>query len=78
VPCMIASPTLPIGTWVYVAGNGALRHCRATDTSAPADRARHIRTRRIELSYDAARVLCPSLWGRPEACPITVIQMEEP
>ena len=45
VPCMVASPTIPIGEWVWVWGPNThtLRHCRVTDTSMPADRARHIR-----------------------------------
>ena len=77
VPCMIASPTLPIGAWVWVygKGTGALQHCRVTDTSAPRDKARHIRLKRVELSYSAAQVLCSTMRGKPEECEILVIRV---
>ena len=77
VGCMLASPTIPIGEWVYVAGNGALRYCRVTDTSQPADRARHIRTRRIELDYASAAALCGSTHEPPARCPVLIFRLEE-
>jgi hypothetical protein len=81
VPCMIASPTIPIGSWVWVYGRntGVLRWCRVTDTSAKRDKARHIRMRRVELSWEAALSLCGrrAMKDRPERCPIVVIQVNE-
>jgi len=47
------------------------------DVSAPADRARHIRTKRVaELSFEAARTLCGAraLQGPPERCPVWVFK----
>jgi hypothetical protein len=81
VPCMIASPTIPIGSWVWVYGRntGVVRECRVTDTSAQKDRARHIKLRRIELSWEAAVSLCgrAAMKDRPEHCPILVIKINE-
>jgi hypothetical protein len=81
VPCMIASPTIPIGEWVWVWGRNTkvLRHCRITDTSEARDKARHIRLRRVELSYEAARALCgaAAMQEPPSGCPIIIIRLEE-
>lgn len=81
VPCMIASPTIPIGTWVNVYGvnTGVVRECRVTDTSAQEDKARHIKLRRIELGYNEAISLCgkKAMKGPPEDCPILVFQVNE-
>jgi hypothetical protein len=78
VGCMISSPTLPLGSWVYVYGRRtrALRYCRITDVSAPKDRERHIRTRRIaELGYPEALSICGVEYinGSSIECPIIVI-----
>lgn len=82
VPCMVSSPYYGVGTWVYVWSHNKqiLRHCRVTDVSAPQDAPRHKRTRRIvELSYELARELCGHEFinSRPEACPVTVIKLNE-
>jgi len=82
VGCMISSPTLPLGSWVYVWGvrGGVLRHCRITDVSAPKDRRRHIRTGRIaELGYPEARDICGIEYinGSSAECPILVISEGE-
>lgn len=81
VSCMIAAPTLEIGEWVYVWGKntGVLRWCRVTDTSQPWDKARHIRTGRIELGYDEAISLCgiEHINDPPRMCPVLVFKLEE-
>jgi hypothetical protein len=81
VGCMISSPTLPLGSWVYVWGvrSKVLRHCRITDVSAPKDRQRHIRTQRIaELSFDAALAICGVEYidSQSKECPILVIRLQ--
>lgn len=78
VGCMISSPTLPLGSWVYVWGvrSQVLRHCRITDVSAPKDKERHMRTKRIaELSFDAALGICGIEYidSQSKECPILVI-----
>ena len=78
VGCMISSPTLPLGSWVYVWGvrSGVLRHCRITDVSKSEDRKRHIRTKRIvELSFDAALEICGIEYidSQSKECPVLVI-----
>lgn len=83
VACMVSSPIYPVGTWVWVWGRSThtLERCRVTDVSASADRARHIRTRRIvELGYDEAKRICGEqhLNDRPEQCPVVVIRVNEP
>mgnify|MGYP000996610000 CR=1 FL=1 len=83
VPCMVSSPIYPVGTWLYVWSHNqkVLRACRVTDVSAPNDRARHIRTRRIvELGYDEAISICGAehINDRPEACPVTVLRVNDP
>ena len=82
VDCMISSPTLPLGTWLYVYGKNTktVLLCRVTDVSAPKDKARHIRTKRIvELGYTAAIRLCgrKNLNNRPEQCPVTIVRDKE-
>jgi hypothetical protein len=82
VSCMVSSPTLAVGSWVYIWGRNThtLRYCRITDVSGPKDKARHIRTKRVaELSYDAALSLCgkAAMKKRPESCPIIIIQVNE-
>jgi hypothetical protein len=82
VGCMVSSPTYPIGTWLYLYGKNtaALRYCRVTDVSAPKDRARHLRTKRVvELSYEAARDLCgaAAMDDPPTACPVVVVRVNE-
>jgi len=71
VVCMVAHPTLEIGTWIEVEGPAGTADARVTDTSAPEDRQRHIETRRAEFSYDCARRLCGQSWeGAAAECPI--------
>lgn len=73
VPCMVAHPTQPIGSWLLVIGQqtGTRLTCRVTDTSQPWDRARHIRTGLIELDHDSALRICPPGWtGNSRECPI--------
>lgn len=82
VACMVSSPIYPVGTWIWVWGRTtfALEYCRVTDVSASADRARHIRTRRVvELGYDEAKRICGEehLNDRPEQCPVVVIRVNE-
>lgn len=80
VDCMVSSPRYPLGTWVYVVGlnTGAVERCRITDVSAPKDKARHIRTKRVaELGYEKALRFCgrKHINHRPEQCPILVIKL---
>ena len=73
---MVASYLYPIGTWVYVYGvrSGVLKRCQVVDTSAPKDRARHIRTRRVvEVSYENALALCTHLDEPVVECPVIVL-----
>ena len=74
--CMVSSPVLPVGRWEYIYGvnTGALRHCLIVDVSAPKDRHRHIKTRRIaEIAFEDARDLCGHTTEPVESCPIIVI-----
>lgn len=74
--CMVSSPTQPIGSWLYVYGQntGALRYCQVVDTSAPRDRARHLRTRRyVELSHEGALIFCGTTRGPVRECPVVVL-----
>ena len=78
VSCMISSPKLPLGSWVYVWGvrSRVLRYCRITDVSAPRDAQRHIRTGRIvELGYTAALAICGAEYinSQSKECPVIVI-----
>lgn len=80
--CMVSSPTLGIGAWVYVYGanTGAIRYCRVTDTSQARDRERHIRTgRAVELSHSTALALCGAahINDPPERCPVWIIAEDE-
>lgn len=75
VGCMLAHPTLDLGVWVLVEGaqTGVRRRCRVTDTSQPQDKARHIRTRLIELDDASARAICPRGWqGKRSECKVLV------
>ncbi len=75
VGCMISSPLYPIGEWVYVYGKvtGERLKCRITDTSAPKDKARHIRNRLfVELNYDSAYTICGSVTNSNKECPILI------
>lgn len=70
VPCMAAHHSLPLGTWIEVEGPAGSEVARITDTSAPADRVRHIRTRRLELSYACSLRVCGAMWqGAAAECP---------
>ena len=80
VECMVSSPYYEVGTWVWVWGKNtySLHYCRVTDISAPKDRDRHIRTKRIiEVGYSEAIKICGIEYinDRPEKCPITVIKL---
>jgi hypothetical protein len=73
VPCMVAHPSRPIGTWLWVIGRqtGVMLKCRVTDTSQPWDRARHMRTGLIELDYASAKAICPKGWtGNSRECEV--------
>lgn len=72
VPCMVASPTHTLGTWLTIEGpTGARLRCRVTDVSAPKDRARHIRLKRLEVDYRSGQLLCSSKWqGKASECPV--------
>lgn len=81
VSCMLAHPTLAIGTWVEIEGitTGRKERCRVTDTSHPRDKARHIRTKRIELDYASSRRLCGSRWkGKASECPVRLTNPPPP
>lgn len=80
VGCMVSSPYYPIGTWVIVYGVNTDRaiRCRVTDVSAPKDRDRHIRTKRIaELGYTEAERLCgpDHMDDPPTSCPVIVVRL---
>ena len=71
VSCMAAHHSLQLGTWIEVEGPAGSEVARITDTSAPADRERHIRTRRIELSYGCSKRICGRYWqGAAVECPV--------
>ncbi len=75
--CMISSPIHPVGTWLMVYGPNThtLLRCKVVDVSAPKDKARHIRTRRVaELSYPAAQAICGArhMADPPTSCPVLV------
>ncbi len=75
VSCMISSPTLLIGTWVYVRGQNTdiILHCRVTDVSAPKDKKRHIRAQLIaELNYGATINICGSTKLANKECPVSI------
>jgi len=74
VGCMIASPRHKIGQWVIVEGRntGKRLRCRVTDTSAPVDKARHLRTGLFELDFRSAIALCGSSKLPNRQCPIRV------
>ena len=78
--CMVSSPVWPLGTelWVFGHATGVLLRCEVYDVSAPADRARHIRTRRvIEIGYANAMQICGSVTGSVRECKVTVIKLGE-
>lgn len=71
VPCMAAHHSLPLGTWIEAEGPGGRIVARITDTSAPEDRERHKRLKRMEFSYACSLDLCPAGWqGAAVECPI--------
>jgi hypothetical protein len=74
--CMVASPRYSIGDWVwlYRIQTGKLLHCQVVDVSAPQDRRRHHRTRRVvELSYEVTCVICGSTLERADRCPVVAV-----
>jgi hypothetical protein len=74
--CMVASPHYAIGDWVWLYGlqTRRLLRCQVVDVSAPKDRARHHRTRRVvELSYENTRAVCGALRERADHCPVVVV-----
>lgn len=72
VACMVAHHSLPLGTWIEVEGPAGKDIARVTDTSAPADRGRHIRTRRLEISYACSKTICGRHWqGAAVECPVS-------
>lgn len=76
----VSSPYYDIGTRVLVCGLNTSVCLPATigDVSAPKDKERHIRTKRIaELQYEMALPICGNM-GRPIDCPILIIRLEEP
>ncbi len=70
--CMLASPLHPIGAWVEVWGlnTNERQMCQVVDTSQPRDRARHIRTRLVELRWESAALLCGNTTLRNDECPV--------
>lgn len=72
--CMVASPVHPLGQWLLVEGRAGRRlRCKVVDVSAPQDRARHIRTKRIEVDPASGAILCGQSWqGRAVECPVRV------
>lgn len=80
VECMASHPSIPINTWVLIRGSrsGRVVRARVTDTSAPKDRSRHIRLRRIELDYECSSIVCGRRWrGAARECPVEYIVQEE-
>lgn len=80
--CNISSAYYNIGTWVWVwsAKTFQLRKCRISDVSAPIDKQRHRRTKRIiEFSYEDAVVFCgkKAMKNGPKDCPVTVIRIND-
>jgi hypothetical protein len=72
--CYVASPSHEIGSWLLVEGvrTGIARRCLVADTSQPWDRARHLRTRLIELDYASAGAICGSTRLPNRDCPVRV------
>ena len=78
VACMVSSPTLPLGSWVWVYGvrTDTLLRCRVTDVSQPRDKARHLRMGRlVELAYEVTAQLCGSTRERVVDCPIVTVEL---
>lgn len=72
--CYMAHPTAPLGTWMQIKGvrTGRVLRCVVADTSRDVDRARHIRTRLIEVDWGSALLLCGSRSLRNDECPTLV------
>lgn len=72
VRCMMSHPTIPIGEWVLVSGpTGVIVRVRVTDTSQLVDRARHIRMKTVEFSYECSFKICGEEWsGAGRDCPV--------
>lgn len=72
--CYIAHPSIPLGSWVQVWGirTGKVRRCVVADTSAPEDRARHIRTKLIEIDWASTLTICGSRTLRNDECPTLI------
>lgn len=86
--CMVSSPTLKIGTWIWVHSlrNNKWLKCRVTDTSGrlrkcsrgrcETDQQRHIRTGLvIEFDWPSAMVMCDLEYvgqRSPKQCPVEV------
>jgi hypothetical protein len=73
--CMVSSPTEPLGSWLWVYGEntGKLRHCQVVDVSAPKDRARHLRLRRlVEIAGELEQALCGHRNEPVVKCPVVV------
>lgn len=81
VDCMVASPFLPLGTWVIVESQkyGVRKVCRVTDVAHPRDRDNIIRRGIvIELDFQSATQVCRiSFYGQepPRACPVRVLPL---
>lgn len=80
--CMVSSAYYPIGTEVYVWGKRTytLRKCIVTDVSAPKDKARHRKTKRIiELGYTEALDICGKKYinSASKECPVIVIRLNQ-
>lgn len=76
--CYIAHPTIPLGESVQVWGlnTGKVLRCIVGDTSAPVDRARHIRTRLIEIDWANTVTICGSRTLRNDECPTLVREVK--
>lgn len=88
VGCMVSSPTLDIGTWVWIRSvrNGKWMRCRVTDASGrevkcrngkcETDQQRHIRTELvIEFDWPSAKIMCDLKYvgqRSPRECPVEV------
>ena len=88
--CMFAHPILPLGTRARIRGmrTGHEEICVQGDTSqdrdttgrnsAESDRARHIRLKRVELSYSASFRICGAGWeGAAVECEIRMWVLPE-
>ena len=73
--CMIAYDRAALGSFVWVRGQtGRLLWCQVTDSSAPADKARHLRANLVEFDWASARAMCVDFDGPWRDCRVMILR----